>query len=337
MIDTRLVPDSQEEITPGDAVAGMILNGLGVAHRPVSLTPPCFANKPLDWLFRAGMCAAMFHRFTLGRTRAAVHAYGGDLLCSARALAVCAHEGLALRCHHLDTTSVALTGVSVPDSDEQAMTLTHGHAKDHRPDLQQAVLALRVSQDGGGPLVSKSWHGTTSDTVIVQERAAARRATVQHSPTPRDLVADATLSNAAQAAHRRALGFLTRMPHTLPLVSQVLTPARRWDTWPRLDDPTRSQRVELGHDGMAQRWVVGSAEAAVQRAEATGNNAQPREAEAVAKPRLHWHAQRFETPEAAQAALDTLARTWHSHQVDADSLLDHGYPLKAGHLITSTT
>jgi len=29
MIDTRLVPDAQEVITPGEAVAAMILNGLG--------------------------------------------------------------------------------------------------------------------------------------------------------------------------------------------------------------------------------------------------------------------------------------------------------------------
>jgi hypothetical protein len=28
MIDARLIPDAQEEITPGEAVAGMILNGL---------------------------------------------------------------------------------------------------------------------------------------------------------------------------------------------------------------------------------------------------------------------------------------------------------------------
>src|SRR5215468_9436512 len=39
MIDARLVPDEQEEITPGEAVAGMILNGLGFANRPLSLTP----------------------------------------------------------------------------------------------------------------------------------------------------------------------------------------------------------------------------------------------------------------------------------------------------------
>ena len=36
MIDTRLVPDAQAMITPGEAVAGMILNDLGFAHRPLS-------------------------------------------------------------------------------------------------------------------------------------------------------------------------------------------------------------------------------------------------------------------------------------------------------------
>jgi hypothetical protein len=34
MIDSRLVLDAQERITPGEAVAGMILNGLGFARRP---------------------------------------------------------------------------------------------------------------------------------------------------------------------------------------------------------------------------------------------------------------------------------------------------------------
>jgi|SRR5438876_3619160 len=47
MIDARLVPDAQEEITPGEAMAGMILNGLGFTNRPLSLTPQFFANKPV--------------------------------------------------------------------------------------------------------------------------------------------------------------------------------------------------------------------------------------------------------------------------------------------------
>src|SRR6266516_2800718 len=74
---------------------------------------------------------------------------------------------------------------------------------------------------------------------------------------------------------------------------------------------------------MAQRGLVVSSDAAVQRAEAPVNKAQRREAEAIEKHLFPVQAQRFETPEAAQAALDTLALAGPYHQLDADSLLDH--------------
>ena len=156
MIDTRLVPDQQELITPGEAVAGMILNGLGFANRPLSLTPQFFASKPLDLLFREGLEAEMFNRFTLGRTLDEAYSSGCDRLFQELALAVCAQKGIDLRFNHLDTTSFSLSGEYVPDSDEQAMTITHGHAKDYRPDLKPAVLELMVSQDGGVPFVRPS-------------------------------------------------------------------------------------------------------------------------------------------------------------------------------------
>ena len=265
MIDARLVPDEQEEITPGEAVVGMILNGLGFANRPLSLTPQFFANKPLDLLFRGGVHAEMFNRFKLGRTLDEVSAYGCDLLFSELAVAVCTQEGIDLRFNHLDTTSFTLSGDYVPDSDEQAITITHGYSKDHRPDLKQAVLELMVSQDGGVPLVSKSWDGNASDTQIFQERAAALMATLKRSPTPRYLVADSKLYHEDNAANLRQLGFITRMPTTLKLVAQVIGQALRWDTWHRLDETTRYQRIELCHYGMAQRWLVVSSPAALER------------------------------------------------------------------------
>ena len=78
MINARLVPDAQAVVTPGEAVAGMILNGLGCAHRPLSLTPPFFAHKPRELLFGDGIRAEMFNRVQLGRTLDAAYAYGGD-------------------------------------------------------------------------------------------------------------------------------------------------------------------------------------------------------------------------------------------------------------------
>jgi transposase len=145
MINARLMPDAQEALTPGEAVAGMILNGLGFAHRPLSLTPQLFANKPLALLLHEGLEAEHFNRFQLGRTLDEAYTYGCDVLFQELALAVCAQEGIDQRFNHLDTISFSRTGEYVPDSDEHAMLITHGHSKDHRPDLTQVVLELMVS------------------------------------------------------------------------------------------------------------------------------------------------------------------------------------------------
>lgn len=110
MIDARIVPDDQEDITTGEAVAGMILNGLGFSDRPMSLTSQFFANKPGALLFRDGVSAEHCNRFKLGRSLDKGHSYGCDVLCSEVALAVGKQEGIALRFHSLDTTSFALTG-----------------------------------------------------------------------------------------------------------------------------------------------------------------------------------------------------------------------------------
>lgn len=119
----------------------------------------------------------MFNRFQLGRTLDEAHAYGCDLLLSELALAVCSQEDIDVRFNPLDTPSFSLTGDSGPESDAHAIAITHGYAKDHRPDLQQAVLERMVSQDGGVPLLSKRGDGHASDTQIFQERAQALRAT----------------------------------------------------------------------------------------------------------------------------------------------------------------
>jgi transposase len=229
MIDARLGLHDQEEITAGEAVAGMILNGLGFSDRPLTLTPQFFANKPLDLLFHEGIRAEMFNRLKLGRTLDAAYGYGCDLLFSDLALAVCLQEGIDARFNHLDTTSFSLTGAYLPDSDEHAMAITHGYSKDHRPDLQQAVLELMGSQDGGVPLMSKSWDGNASDTKIFQEQAHALMATFQGSPSPRSLVADAKRYSEEHAVHLKHLGFITRMPGTLKLVTQVITQALTGD------------------------------------------------------------------------------------------------------------
>jgi len=323
LIDARLKPDDQEAITPGEAVKGMILNGLGFANRPLSLTPQFFAGKPLDLLFRPGIEADMFNRFKLGRTLDEVNTYGCDLLFSELALAVCQQEAIDQRFNHLDTTSFSLTGDYIPESDQQAIAITYGYSKDHRPDLKQAVLELMVSQDGGVPLASKNWDGNASDSLIFQNRAQALLSTFKDSPTPRYLIADSKLYSQDNATHLKPLGFITRIPDTLKIVSQVIRQALRYTTWQVLDDTTRYQRLELGHYGIAQRWLVVCSEAAQQRAETNVSKAQHRELEAIDKQLFHLQAKRFESPQSAQAALAALSGSWRYHHVTSTELVEH--------------
>jgi transposase len=322
-IDARLPRHDQEAITAGEAVAGMILNGLGFSNRPLSLIPQFFVNKPLDVLFRPGVHADMFNRFKLGRSLDEVSTYGCDLLFSELALAVCIQEGIDQRFNHLDTTSFSLSGEYAPESDEHVIIITHGYSKDHRPDLKQAVLELMVSQDGGVPLLSKSWDGNASDTKVFQERAQTLMTTFKNSPSPRYVVADCKLYHKDNAKNLKALPFITRIPNTLKVVSQVITQAVEIDTWHDVDEQMRYQCLEFCHFGIEQRWLVVHSEAAAWRAESSIRKAQPREYEAIEKQLFHLQASRFDTPVAAHAALAPVAKTWKYHQVDSYELIEH--------------
>jgi transposase len=189
--------------------------------------------------------------------------------------------------------------------------------------VKQVVLELMVSQDGGVPLVSKSWDGHTSDIEVFQARAQALIATLKRSPSPRYLVADCKLSHEDHAPHLQSLGFITRIPQTLKLVAQVIRQALATDPWHHLDEQTSSQRLAFCHFGMAQRWLVVRSQEAAWRAERTLNKAQQKEHEAIAHQLFHLQAQRFATPQVAHEALAALGKQWKYHQVESSQLVEY--------------
>lgn len=124
LIDARLEPEAQEASTPGEAGAGMLLNGLGFSGRPLSLTPPVFHHQPLEVLLRPGGVAAHFNRFKRGRPLDELFTYGCDLLFGEVAAAGCRQEQLEQRFVPLDTTTFSVTGDSCADRDAPAIQLT---------------------------------------------------------------------------------------------------------------------------------------------------------------------------------------------------------------------
>ena len=68
---------------------------------------------------------------------------------------------------HLDTTSISVSGEyeSTPSGDGEpaVIQLTHGHAKDKRPDLKQAVSSLVVNGPSQMPIWMDALDGNSSD------------------------------------------------------------------------------------------------------------------------------------------------------------------------------
>lgn len=329
-IDAQIVLDDQQEITTGEAIAGMIINGLGFSARPISLTLQFFENKPMELLFRPGVCPRHFNRFKLGRSLDKVFDYGCDLLFSEIALSVCQKEGIDCQFSCLDTTSFSLTGQYVPETDEQAIAITHGYSKDHRPDLKQAVLELVVSQDGGIPFISKSWDGNASDNVVFKQRCDALIEQFSQSKTPRYLIADSKLYTKTNAQSLAQLPFITRIPETIKLARDAIVQAWDANCWQILDDERRYYSVSLSHYGIPQRWLVVYSQSAEQRAEQTVKKAKAKESKKVDKQLFHLQAQRFASESDARMALDHLAHHWKYHRVSEETLKRHIQYAKKG-------
>ena len=322
-IDTGLGPEAPERITPGDAVAALRLHGLGLAHRPWSVTSPCVAGKPRERWWREGLEAARCTRVQRGCPRDEAAAAGDHRWCEELALAVWAHAGRDLRGHHRDTTRVALPGAYVPARDAPARRMPAGDAQDHRPALPQAVVARLVSHDGGLPVVRQRWAGHPADTQGCRKRAAAVIRACQDTPRPRDRVAAAPRAGEDTATPRAPVGVITRLPAPLTWVSQVMGHARQGDPGPSGRATPRDQPRAWGHEGRAPRWLVGSSPAAVARADATRTHATPRADAAITTPRWPRHAPRVGTPAAAQEARGAWAQRGTSHRLASAPLTAH--------------
>lgn len=321
LIDKRVGTDEMEEITTGEAIAGMIINGLGFSDRPMSLTPQFFENKALEKLLREGIESKHFNRFKLGRSLDKVSEYGCDVLFSEIGMRVCINQGIDMRFRSLDTTNFSLDGKYLADSDEQEIEITYGHSKAKRPDLKQVVLELMVSQDGGIPFISKSWSGNTSDNEIFESRAKEllKSALSGESFT----VADSKIYSKDNADNLKYLKFITRIPSTIKEENNVIEKAIKSNKWLKIDKDNYYQCIDIEHYQMNQRWLVVWSESANDRSENTIKNLTQKEFETINKKLFHLQAERFITEKEARTALDKIIKKLKYNKLKSIEMKEH--------------
>jgi transposase len=115
------------------------------------------------------------------------------------------------RFHH-DTTTVTFHGAYA--AAHGAPQITHGHNKDHRPDLKQLVFGLTATADGAVPVWHEVYSGNRTDDTVHRSTVDALRALLGR--TEFIYVADCKLCTVDNLRHIAAYGgqFVTMMPRT---------------------------------------------------------------------------------------------------------------------------
>jgi transposase len=321
LVNELIGTNDQEILSTGDVVAGMIINGLGFASRPLMLTPQFFEGKALELLIKPGVNSEHFNRHRIGRALDAIDEFGCEKLFNFLAVSACKTERVETRFCHADTTSYSLHGdyTQVDENGkpiEYRIDITHGYSKDKRPDLKQVIQELVTSEDGGIPLMTKTLSGNASDTVVLRERAEALREEFEKSGS-RCLVADCKLYAADTAPTLNSLNFITRVPSTIKRESKCIDKAlSQENSWCKISDDYRYQEFYVDQFNIKnQRWVVVFSSHAHERTEKVLAKELNKEKERIEKEVAMIQKKLFGCQTDAVKELTTLAKKWRYHTV----------------------
>jgi transposase len=174
---------AMRDLTVGEAVKAMVLNGLGFINHALSLVPRFFHNKPTAQLIAPRVAPAPLNDDALGRALETLSTYGVTELYSLIAVRAAQRLGLAPTFVHLDTPSFHVDGRYNSDKapDEQVVHIPRGSSRDHRPDLHQVMLELMVEHQAGMPVLMQPRSGNSSDGqefgLVVKEHLAQLQTT----------------------------------------------------------------------------------------------------------------------------------------------------------------
>jgi len=320
-IDRIVGVDPRQKVTCGEAVVAMVLNALGFVDRPLYLFPEFMATKPVEILIREGLKAEWFNDDVLGRTLDKLFRAGPETVFMQ--IAANAYGEYSGRFLHNDTTSISLQGGyehEEGDLDAVPIWITHGHSKDHRPDLKQFVVSLVMSDSL--PVFIQALSGNTSDKNHFREIVQAYGQSLQEMwGEDKIWIWDsAGYSEKNLKAISEDYTWIMRVPETLSEAKEVLETA---DTEKMICTTLEGYHlfsVEVEYGSVKQRWVVVFSEKAFVRETKTLEKKIRVEKEKAEKEIWHFYNQEFYSVEDALKAAREMEKRWKYHEISANKV-----------------
>ncbi len=319
------VKTSNRKVSCGQGTQAMILNALGFVGRAMYLMPDYLHNKPVDLLIDADLTADDFNDDTLGRCLDDLYAAGVTEVfyqVAAQALQV---YGIRSRFVHLDSSSFHLHGAYDADEPErEAISITYGYSRDHRPDLKQVVLQLITQHKSALPVWLEALSGNSNDkkTFKATIKAYCKQLSAGEQAY---VVMDSAGFTEDTLKEAQDIFWVMRVPETLAQAKRMVkeTPA---EEMVELEPGYSGKEVICEYAGIQQRWLVMFSQAAQVRELKTLEKAQAKELERAQKEWRKLEGQTFNCQADAEKALEQFNRKWKFHQANAKAIAVMHYP-----------
>jgi transposase len=313
----RQIGMSDQKVSCGQGVQAMVLNALGFSGRALYLMTDYMHNKPVDLLIKPGLKAEDFNDDSLGRSLEALFAKGvTEVFANVAARALRKYK-IEHRFVHLDSSSFHLHGqYEIDDPSTEAIAITEGYSRDHRPDLKQVVVQLITSQRSALPVWLEVLSGNSSDKESFAASVEAYCKQLDDSQKPY-FVMDSAGYAADNLKILKDMYWIMRVPETLAEAKRLVRESMETDMQ-ELAPGYWGKEVEITYGDIAQRWLVVFSQAAYDRELHTQTRSQEKELQAAEK---QWHKlglQIYNCQEDAQTAANKFNQHWKYHQVSAE-------------------
>jgi len=267
LIDQALGHSDERKVSYGQLFVAMLLNGLGFTGRTLHMYSEYFEGKPLERLLGEGILAEHINDDALGRCLDALYDKGVSSLYQSIAETVVKHLGLPCDSVHLDSTSFHYDGQEkINEGDFNAISITRGYSRDHRPELNQVILNLICENQAGIPVYMKPASGNSNDMDGFKRIVKSHIQSLKAAQASRYLVADAALYVKETLAHLKEVNqlFITRVPQTLKEAKQLISQAPGLYFEP-MENGYSGTWMDSQYGDVPQRWLLVRSEQAYKR------------------------------------------------------------------------
>jgi transposase len=323
-IDQAVGP-SDRKVSCGAAVQAMVLNGLGFTSRALYLMPQYLDNKPVDVLVAPDLSAEDFNDDTLGRSLDQLFESGVTEVFAQVARQALQTYGITHRFFHLDSTSFHLHGQYAAEEPQfEAIEITYGYSRDHRPDLKQVVVSLITGHRSHLPVWMEALSGNHSDKDSFPETIQAFCKQLKTGEAC-FFVVDSALYGAENLQELGEIRWLTRVPETLAEAKRLVAEPDA-DAMTALPDGYAFLEIPSDYGDLAQRWLVVYSPVAAAREEKTLLRRVEKEEKTAQTAWRKLTSHSFNCEKDAEAALAAAQKKWKYHQAEARTVPQTRYP-----------